>query len=322
MSLIEKALAKKLAEAKKPHVAKQQEFAAEPSSSPQRDDSCKDRPVKAKEPVSEFDVVGQSNSSSNSEVLGHISGSISKTTNLVALNVEHLVNHGMITPDEKRSNIKEEFRFIKRKLLKNAFGPQANLLEHPNLIMITSANPNEGKSFSAVNLALSIALEQDKTALLIDADVLRPSVCSTLGIDEPKLGLIDYLKSDKLELSEVIQNTDVSRLKLLSSGSRHHLSSELIGSEKMAFLANELSNRYPDRIIIFDAPPLLGVNESQNLASLVGQILLVVEEDKTTQRDVENAMELLDPDKAIGCILNKASIKRSQLYGYGYGNYN
>lgn len=307
MSLIEKALAKKKAETKpntKPEASKVNKVEQEAQASGTKSAEIHQEPAAIMEAKVESEPP-----------------KVNTPNKVVPLNVEHLAQHGMILPDENRSKIKEEFRFIKRKILKNAFGSQASLLEHPNLIMVTSANPNEGKSFSAVNLALSIALEQDKMALLVDADVLRPSVCRTLGIEEPKLGLIDYLDNDDVDLSETIQHTDVPRLKILSSGRRHHLTSELIGSEKMAELAKELSTRYPDRVIIFDAPPLLGVNESQNLASLVGQVLLVVEEDKTTHRDVENAMYLLDPDKAIGCILNKASRKRSQVYGYGYGNY-
>ena len=202
-------------------------------------------------------------------------------------------------------------------MLNNAFGKNAKLLKHPNLIMVTSPRPNEGKSFISINLALSIALEQDKTVLLIDADVLRPSVNRELGIEQTD-GLIEYLLKDDEEISNVIFNTNIDKLKLIPAGKPHHLSNELLASEKMALLADELANRYPDRVVIFDCPPLIGISETLVLSHLVGQAVIVVEESKTTISSIQEATKPLNDELALGIVLNKAIRTHKEVYGY-YG---
>ncbi|SEL70308.1 receptor protein-tyrosine kinase [Colwellia chukchiensis] len=230
-----------------------------------------------------------------------------------------LEERGYLIDNGTRKSIKDEFRQIKRKLLNNAFGNVSKTLHHSNLIMVSSAKPNEGKTFVAINLALSIALEQDKTVLLIDADVLRPSVSRELGINENP-GIIDYLSGQSEQVSNIIYNTDIDKLKLIPAGKPHHLSNELLASEKMANFANELANRYPDRIVIFDCPPLIGVTETLVLANLMGQALIVVEESKSSIADIKAATEHLNEDLALGLVLNKAIRSHKDLYGYyGYG---
>ena len=238
---------------------------------------------------------------------------------ILSLDKAGLAERGYLIDNGTRKSIKDEFRQIKRKLLNNAFGSAAKTLDHSNLIMVSSPKPNEGKTFVAINLALSIALEQDKTVLLVDADVLRPSVIRELGIDEQP-GIIDYLLGKSAQVSEIIYNTDIEKLKLIPAGKPHHLSNELLASEKMAILANELANRYPDRIVIFDCPPLIGVTETLVLANLVGQALLVVEESKSSIADIKSATEHLNENLALGLVLNKAIRSHKDLYGYyGYG---
>tara|TARA_R110000787_G_scaffold138608_4_gene252270 strand:- start:3123 stop:3980 length:858 start_codon:yes stop_codon:yes gene_type:complete len=249
-------------------------------------------------------------------VSGTVEGSEKPT---LALDKESLAERGYLIDNGTRKSIKDEFRQIKRKLLNNAFGNAAKTLHHSNLIMVSSAKPNEGKTFVAINLALSIALEQDKTVLLIDADVLRPSVMRELGIDEQP-GIIEYLLGKAEQVSDIIYNTDIDKLKLVPAGKPHHLSNELLASEKMATLANELANRYPDRIVIFDCPPLIGVTETLVLANLMGQALIVVEESKTSITDIQAATKHLNEDLALGLVLNKAIRSHKDLYGYyGYG---
>jgi protein-tyrosine kinase len=238
---------------------------------------------------------------------------------LLALDKISLAERGYLIDNGARNSINDEFRQIKRKLLNNAFGNASKTLHHSNLIMVSSAKPNEGKTFVAINLALSIALEQDKTVLLIDADVLRPSVARELGIGGHS-GLIDYLLGKSEQVSDIIYNTDIDKLKLIPAGKPHHLSNELLASEKMTTLANELANRYPDRIVIFDCPPLIGVTETLVLASLMGQAIFVVEESKTSIADVQAATRHLNKDLALGLVLNKAIRSHKDLYGYyGYG---
>ena len=235
------------------------------------------------------------------------------------LNGEHLTERGFIFNANSAHHIQEEFRHIKRKLINNAFGPTAKTLKHSNLIMVSSSNPNEGKTFISINLALSIALEQDKTVLLVDADVLRPSIHRELEF-ESKQGLLEYLLDEVSSLSDVIYNTSIPNLKLIPAGKPHHLTNELLASEKMASLAEELAQRYPDRIVIFDCPPILGVTETPVLSSLVGQAVVVVEELKTKVADVKKAVSQLNEDIAVGFVMNKTIRSKKDEYGYyGYG---
>ncbi len=238
----------------------------------------------------------------------------------IKLDTERLSKLNFVANAQERKLISEEYRVIKRKLINNAFGPLSSTMKNANLILVTSTRPGEGKTFTSVNLALSIALEQDKTVLLVDADVLRPNVSRTLDISVP-VGLTDYLSSDNIDVSDIMFSTSVERLKLIAAGKPHHLSTELLASDKMAALVNDFASRYPDRIVIFDAPPLLGVNETSVLASMCGQSVVVVEENKTNLNELEKAISMLPPDLAVGFVINKANRSSDKGYGYGYGYY-
>lgn len=250
---------------------------------------------------------------------GHTAQAAKIEKEAIILNGDQLTERGFIYNSASAHHIQEEFRHIKRKLLNNAFGPAAKTLKHSNLIMVSSSNPNEGKTFISINLALSIALEQEKTVLLVDADVLRPSLHRELQF-ESKKGLLEYLLDEVPSLSDVIYNTNVPNLKLIPAGKTHHLTNELLASTKMAALAEELAQRYPDRIVIFDCPPILGVTETPVLSSLVGQAVVVVEESKTKLNDVKKAVSHLDEDIAVGFVMNKTVMSKKDGYGYyGYG---
>lgn len=235
----------------------------------------------------------------------------------VTLNLQQLEQRNFVSLSSERRLINEEYRVIKRKLINNAVGALSQTLKHPNLILVTSSRPGEGKTFSAINLALSIALEQDKTVLLVDSDVLRPSVSKTLQIQHD-VGLTDYLLSDKISVSDIMLSTNVERLKIITAGRPHHLSTELLASERMEMLVNEFATRYHDRIVIFDAPPLLGVNETAVMASMCGQAVIVVEENHTKLSEIEQAVALLPKDIATGFLINKAHRNQGKGYGYGY----
>lgn len=247
-------------------------------------------------------------------------GSVKRTQRSVILDFERLRVAGFLEPDTQHSRLKEEYRQIKRPLLINADGRGAMTIEYPNLVMVTSARPGEGKTFTACNLALSIASERNRTVLLVDADVLKPSMPRTLGF-EAELGLVDYLVDERLELADVLVDTNVPSLTLLPAGSQYHLSAELLAGERMRKLAAELSGRYADRIVIFDSPPLLATTEASILASLMGQVLVVVEAERTPQAQVKAALDLLDSNhRIVGLLLNKSrSFFGADSYGYGYG---
>lgn len=236
----------------------------------------------------------------------------------VTLDLSKLHEAGLVDPLSNKTNrTTEEFRRIKRPLLMHVRGEGATVVDHANMIMVTSALPGEGKTFTSINLAMSIAMEMDKTVLLIDADVAKPDVTNRLGVEAEK-GLIDVLIDDGLTLPEVLLRTNIPKLTLLPSGNRHIRSTELLASDRMRQLTLELSNRYPDRIIIIDSPPLLLTSEARVLAGLVGQVVLVTEESKTPQHAVKEAVEMLDENEIVGIVMNKGSRKKE---GDGYGGY-
>ena len=237
----------------------------------------------------------------------------------VHLDLAHLARKGIITPDAPRSHVADEFRVIKRPLLMNATGRGAAPIRNGNLIMVTSALPGEGKSFTAVNLAMSIAMELDHTVLLVDADVARPTVPTLLALPATR-GLLDILVDKSVELSQVMLKTDVEKLSVLLSGTKHPRATELLASEAMGHLLDDLASRYSDRIIIFDSPPLLVTTEARELASHAGQVVVVVEALNTGHAAVKQALATIDACPVKMLMLNKGrSASGGGGYGYGYG---
>lgn len=240
------------------------------------------------------------------------------------IDISRLEKKGHVSTTGERTQINEEYREIKRKLLSNAFGSLSKTLHNPNIIMVSSGRPSEGKTFTATNLALSIAAEQDKTVLLVDADVLRPNVLKTLGLERRK-GLMEYLTGDVNNIADVLYPTNIEKLKIIPAGKTHHLSTELLASQKMHETVDEFANRYPDRIVIFDTPPLIGITESAILTNFAGQAVVVVEEGRAKLSDIRLAVQRLNPDMAIGFVVNKSvhnDTDGSGYYGYYYSERN
>ncbi|MFC1747500.1 XrtA-associated tyrosine autokinase [Pseudomonadota bacterium] len=235
------------------------------------------------------------------------------------LDLERLARSGFLTPDAGRSQLAEEMRHIKRPLMLNASTPGEEFAD-ANLIMVTSSKPSEGKTYTSLNLAMSVAKERDRTVLLVDADVAKPGVTRVLGVNKEK-GLVDYLSDDSVMLSDVMLKTNISNMRFIPAGKRHVHSTELLSSQSMIELVEQLRSRYPDRIVIFDSPPLLATSEAVVLTELVGQIILVVEAEKTSKQEVEEAISQIGEDKSVGLVLNKARGSfGSDFYGY-YGTY-
>jgi receptor protein-tyrosine kinase len=239
------------------------------------------------------------------------------TTRRVDFDLERLRARGFVTPDMLSSQIAEEFRVIKRPILANVAARDGARVANGNLIMVTSAVAGEGKTFTAVNLALSIAMEYDHTVLLVDGDVAHPSLPSLLGVpDSP--GLLDLLTDERVDVADALVRTNVEKLMLLPSGSPQRRATELLASEQMRELLSELSSRYPDRIIVFDSPPLLPTTEARVLASRMGQVLLVVAAETTSQNSVSQALTTIETCPVVLTMLNKAS---SPAIGNYYGYY-
>jgi exopolysaccharide/PEP-CTERM locus tyrosine autokinase len=237
----------------------------------------------------------------------------------VTIDLQRLAQVGYVTPDAPRSQLADEFRVIKRPLLDNARGRVAAPIRRANLIMVTSSMPGEGKTFSAINLAMSIAMEIDSRVLLVDADVARPAVLDRLGLASSP-GLLDLLTHPDLEMSDVLLKTNVDRLSVLPAGTAHARATELLASDGMSKLLDEIATRYPDRIVIFDAPPLLLSTESRALASQVGQVIMVVEADRTTQNAVSNALAMVESCPVVLTLLNKVDAAQASYGSYApYG---
>jgi exopolysaccharide/PEP-CTERM locus tyrosine autokinase len=234
----------------------------------------------------------------------------------VDINLARLHQMGMVTHDGGRTSAAEDFRIIKRPLLRNALGAVGSGLKNGNLIVVTSALPGEGKTYCAINLAMSIAMEKDHTVLLVDADVARPSVLKVLGLGATP-GLMDVLLSDRVTLPDVILRTNIASLSILPAGRNNKHATELLASQTMSALLDEIASRYPDRIVIFDSPPLLLTTEANVLAAQMGQVVMVVESETTTQRAVKEALRRIDNCTHINLICNKTrAFPGGDYYGY------
>jgi protein-tyrosine kinase len=229
----------------------------------------------------------------------------------VTLDPERLKQAGLLLPGETRTALAQSFRRLKRPLLKNAQSGEADRL---SLIMVTSAVPGEGKTFCAINLALSIAAEIDTSVLLVDADVVHPDAMQRLGV-EAKPGLLDVLAGDAAALADAVLHTNVPKLSLLPAGTPRDMAAEWLASTAMQRLLERLA-AVPHRVVIFDAPPLLGTTEAAVLAPRVGQVMLVVEASRTPAELVAQAFAAIEHGTHVMAVLNKG---RSPAPGYGYG---
>jgi exopolysaccharide/PEP-CTERM locus tyrosine autokinase len=239
------------------------------------------------------------------------------TSKQVELDPAAIAAAGIITPNAPRSHLADQYRVIKRPLIRNATGKGAAVLKHGNLIMVTSALSGEGKTFTAINLAMSIAAERDHTVMLVDADVARPSVPRMLGLS-PGPGLLDVLQGS-VDMASVLLRTDIDTLTVLPSGTPHPKATELLASAAMGELLDDIASRYADRIVIFDSPPLLLTTEARVLAAHMGQAIVVVQANKTLQADVERALATIEACPVRLMLLNQARARAEGASGYGYG---
>lgn len=243
-----------------------------------------------------------------------------KTSRLIHLNAAAMAAACIFAPGTGPTAQAKQFRMIKRPLIKNiAEFKRAGQLR-ANLIMVTSALAGEGKSFTAANMAMSMATELDYRVLLVDADVARPSLARMLGFEADQ-GLLDVLQ-DRVDLQDVLLATNIDKLTVLPSGTPRPGATELLASESMRRLLDDVASRYPDRIIIFDSPPLLLTTEAGVLASHMGQIVVVVKADDTPQAEVRRALEGIASHPVKLMVLNQvhASMMEGSNYTYGYGS--
>ncbi len=230
-----------------------------------------------------------------------------------------LARYGIAIPTARRSRVAEEFRIIKRNVLaRYAAEKRDGGSGRSRAIMVTSARPDEGKSFTAINLALSIAGEHDLKVLLIDADASRHSIQKMLGISADA-GLVDLLADPTIDFADVMLRTNLPNLTVMPAGSVDTNVPELLSSNRTRALFDEMTQRYADRFIIFDAAPCLASSDPAILSELVGQTVFVIEAERTQQEEIEVALNLISPCPNIGLVLNKVRTATTDRFGsYSY----
>jgi len=238
---------------------------------------------------------------------------------IVTVNQEALRDAGLIAPEYHEKMLADQYREIKRPLVANAYGRRVAKIEDGNLIMVTSAIAGEGKTFTSINLALSISQEQDLSVLLVDADVAKPHISDIFGASE-KPGLLDLLEDESFTPESLILPTDVEGFAILPAGAPRTNATELLSSLRMDSVIEQLGRRYSQRVILFDTPPLLQTSESKMLVNMAGQIVLVVKAESTSQGAVADELQILGQDKAINLVLNQSRVVgKNNQYEYGYG---
>jgi protein-tyrosine kinase len=242
----------------------------------------------------------------------------SRITKHMTLDMRALRAQGYLPEEGKDREFAEHYRRIKRPLIDKALSA-TTVVGEPRVIMITSALPGDGKTFTSVNLALSMALERDISVMLVDCDVAKRHVSEIAGIGEEK-GLLDALVDESVDIESLAVQTDLRSLSILPAGRRVEGTSELLSSNRMRQLVNTLCSRNPRRIVLLDSPPLLITNEGRTLVKIAGQVILVIRAGRTPRHAVQEAAALIDPQQAGGLILNQMATESSEAY-YGYEAY-
>jgi len=229
---------------------------------------------------------------------------------------------GLLPVDGDASRrLADELRRVKRPLLDNVTGKGPKALAHTGRIVVSSAEPGEGKSFTALNLALSLAREPDYEVLLVDGDVPKADLTRVLAL-EGQPGLMDVLADERCKPADVIVRTDVPNLLVAPAGERHALAAELFGSLRMEYVLEEFGGRNRRRLVVFDSSPLLATSESQALVSLMGQVVVVVAAGRTRRHALSSAMQNLKDSQYVGLILNMSRLPASENhYDRYYGRH-
>jgi len=236
---------------------------------------------------------------------------------IVHIDRDKLRSAALLPPEEQEHELADEYRAIKRPLIRYAFDPTQEPGRARQLIMTASALPGDGKTFTCINLALSLSLERDHSVLLVDADIPKPHVSRVFGVDQEP-GLLDVLMDPSRSVESVILPTDMPRLSILPVGQKSDTATEWLASARMKEVVMRLAALYPRGLVLFDSPPVLLTSESRVLATLVGQVVLVVKAGETPQQAVKDTVELLKDHGRVALVLNQAQLSGVMGYYYGY----
>ncbi|HEY7639544.1 MAG TPA: CpsD/CapB family tyrosine-protein kinase [Steroidobacteraceae bacterium] len=236
---------------------------------------------------------------------------------VVKVDRDALRSSGLLPPVEQEKMLADQYRAIKRPLIRAAFEQPQSEGPPPQLIMIASALPGDGKTFTGVNLAMSMAREADHSVVLVDGDVVKPHLSKLFGIDrEP--GLFDVLADETLDIRSVILPTDIPGLSLVPAGTASDTATEMLASARMSHVMQQLVSWNPSGLVLFDSLPILITSEARALSSLMGQIVMVIKAGGTPQQAVADSLEALGKDKKVWLVLNQA--ETSGPLGYYYGS--
>jgi protein-tyrosine kinase len=246
-------------------------------------------------------------------------GNAAAPTRTIVIDQEALRIAGLLPPSHQEREIAQQFRQIKRPLINNALGRGVVPVPQGNLIMVASAMPGEGKTFTSLNLAFSMRLEEDVSVLLVDGDVVNPRISRILGVEnEP--GLLDVVRDPGVSPGSAILATEVPGLSFLPAGRPDSNATELLASTRMRDVVALLGGHDATRMVLFDSAPLMLTTESQALAQVAGQILLVVRADQTPQHVVLEAIETLHEGKVVSLVLNQSMKQPHAGYYYQYSS--
>ena len=244
---------------------------------------------------------------------------IARTDRVITFNFPQLRAAGLLPEEDEQRRLTAEYRQIKRPLIAAARGRGVPALHNGRVIMVASALPGEGKTFTSLNLALTLALEKETTVLLVDGDLAKAHISRALGVKEEP-GLTDLLLDETAETASAIIPTSIAGVSMLPAGRGAATATELLASSRMERLISEMLSRDPTRIVVFDSPPVLLTTEARALASVAGQIVVVVRAQGTVHKAVRDALQFLGEDKPIGLVLNQCRPNGGHTY-YGYGEY-
>ena len=242
----------------------------------------------------------------------------SKAANRLVIDVNALRAGGYLPEVSKERQFADHFRRIKRPLIEKALSGDSPGGE-PRIIMVASAVPGDGKTFTSINLAFSMALERDISVLLIDSDVAKHHITDIFGLRDRK-GLLDALTDESLEPEALVVPTSLRGFSILPAGTRVEGTAELVSSNRMRQIVASLSARNPRRILLLDSPPLLITDEGRALVKIAGQVVLVVRAGETPRHAVQAAIGMFDEKQAGGLILNQVEVGFTEAY-YGYAAY-
>jgi exopolysaccharide/PEP-CTERM locus tyrosine autokinase len=240
----------------------------------------------------------------------------------VALDFVQLRQDGRLAPEALSHQTEEEFRRIKWPILNAIAHREGARPAENNIVLVTSAIPGEGKTFTALNLALSFARDRDLEVLLVDGDVAQPSLTASLGLTG-RPGITNLLRDTSLQLDDLVYSTNIPQLEVVPSGARQDNAPELFASARMAVIVAQLCARASPGVVIVDSPPVLATNEAQVMTRYAGQVLMVVRADYTEQRVLAEALTLIDRARPVSAVLNRVEpslvSRYYSHYYYGYG---